>query len=167
MREIKGFPGYFVTKDGKVYSNKSGELRERKPTPRNPYLGVNLVNGKTVTKNVHRLVAEAYIPNPDNLPQVNHIDEDKSNNHVNNLEWVTHSQNQRHSGYKQAKLYILENKNGEQFEVFYLTKWCRENGMKNLSLWKTHTGRRKWVKGYRIVSIKDLTLDERRSLRDT
>ena len=45
---------------------------------------------------VHRLVACAFIPNPDNLPEVNHIDEDKSNNRADNLEWVTHIQNEHH-----------------------------------------------------------------------
>lgn len=46
---------------------------------------------------VHRLVAQTFIPNPDNLPEVNHIDHDRGNNHVSNLEWCTHQYNMEHS----------------------------------------------------------------------
>lgn len=54
------------------------------------------VNGVRSQPSLHRLIAEAFIPNPDNLPQVNHIDGDKLNNHVDNLEWCTCAENSQH-----------------------------------------------------------------------
>lgn len=62
----------------------------------NGYLKCNLSkNTKEKTESVHRLVAQAFIPNPNNLPEVNHKDEDKANNHVDNLEWCSHLYNMR------------------------------------------------------------------------
>lgn len=62
------------------------------------YLCVNLkAHGKQAQKTIHRLVATAFIPNPDNLPEVNHKDGNKANNHVDNLEWCTVSDNKKHA----------------------------------------------------------------------
>lgn len=54
-------------------------------------------DGRVVQKNVHQLVAQAFIPNPENKRCVNHIDNNRSNNHVSNLEWSTHKENTQHS----------------------------------------------------------------------
>ena len=70
---------------------------------------------------VHRLVAQAFIPNYRNLPEVNHIDGNKQNNNVSNLEWTTHSQNMKHSqcvlGFNVPKS-VAQIKNGIEIAVF-------------------------------------------------
>lgn len=76
------------------------------------YLFVNLYkNGKRKPRTIHRLVAKAFIPNPDNLPEVNHKDEDKTNNNVENLEWCTKSHNCSY-GTHIARAIETRNKNG-------------------------------------------------------
>lgn len=84
---------YIVTKDGRVYNKKTHRFQKQNLTV-NGYYTVS-IRGKR--RHVHRLVALCHIPNPDNLPQVNHIDGNKTNNNVNNLEWVTPQENINHA----------------------------------------------------------------------
>ena len=93
---IKGYEGlYDVSDQGRVRSLKFGKERILKQlrTPKG-YLLVGLrKNRERKMCKVHRLVAQAFIPNPDNLPEVNHKDEDKENNSVQNLEWCDRKYN--------------------------------------------------------------------------
>lgn len=98
-RDVKGYGGDYQTSTfGRVKSLKNGKVRILKPFLTGLYMQVELhKDDKGKTFQVNRLVAETFIPNSDNLPEVNHIDGRKLNNHVSNLEWVTHQSNMRHA----------------------------------------------------------------------
>lgn len=102
MREIPGYPGYKITEDGTVYSFRVGNSRKVRATGRLvrgivnnlSRVRVNLYrDGVRCPVSISRLVAQIYIPNPDNLPLVMHKDNNPLNNHYKNLKWGTPSMN--------------------------------------------------------------------------
>lgn len=106
LKPIEDFDGYFISDDGIVYcnlgkgnrrNNKTVDLYPIKPRyTKTGYTRVYMRNSKTnkrVDRYVHRLVAQAYIPNPDNCNYVNHIDLVRDHNSADNLEWVTAREN--------------------------------------------------------------------------
>ena len=101
MREtyktIKDYPNYEVSGVGNVRNIVTGCVL-RPGRNKNGYQQVNLyLNGKRKSQLIHRLVADAFIPNPENKRTVNHIDGDKTNNRAENLEWVSDSENIKHA----------------------------------------------------------------------
>ena len=98
-KPIKGYEGlYEVSNMGRVKSLRYGkEIIMSTPDNSTGYRNVELNNKEPKRKMIHRLVAEAFIPNPMNLPVVNHLDGDKHNNCVSNLEWCTYRQNTLHA----------------------------------------------------------------------
>ena len=109
MKDIKGYEGlYAVTSCGKIWSYRNKKFL--KPSKdEGGYLRVNLYkNGNCENKKIHRLVAEAYIPNPNNYDTVDHIDFNTTNNYVNNLQWMSRNENCRKQR-SVRKIYCFEN----------------------------------------------------------
>lgn len=98
-RAIEGYPNYYVADTGIVFSSARGAPHQLKPyKTRSGYLRVQLYHdGLRVRSFVHRIVAQTFIPNPDNKPHVNHLNGDKTDNRAINLEWCTSSENMRHA----------------------------------------------------------------------
>lgn len=167
---ITGYAGcYEISNFGNIRSldrlGKDGrKVKGRKLSPtfdgKKNYLTINLtINGIRRTALIHRLVAEAFVPNPSNLPEVNHIDECKTNNNVSNLEWCTRSYNCNYGTLKHSRcgsknpgaaittetaVFIWKNhkSNGGMYSTGELAKFA---GTSPHNVWQISSGRR-WKK---------------------
>ena len=156
-KDVEGFEGrYSVTRCGKVYSHSRVDSRGvlhkgrwLKPyLPEGSYAQVKLaLDGKTYTMNIHSLVAQAFLPNPDNLYAVNHIDEDKHNPHVDNLERCT---SQYNSEFSLAVTCTFISPKGDPVCVTNLAAFCRAEGLDPSNISKLRTGKQKSHKGWRL-----------------
>jgi len=136
VREIPGYPGYFVSEEGEVHSTKKGKhIILKKSTRQTGYFNVGLVkDGKCKGMSVHRLVASAWCENDDPKTKiwVHHMDHNKKNNHRTNLEWCTPSHNSKMNfitgGRKGVKSYL--GRKGRDCSFVKLIRQCHpEDGV--------------------------------------
>lgn len=159
-KDCKGYEGlYQVSNIGRVWNVKEqrylkGGLKQ------NGYCRVTLRcrNGKQKTENIHRLVALAFLPNPDNLPCVNHKDENKQNNHIDNLEWCSYAYNNsygtRTARAAETKKYKITVYDKEDNVVGYYdgsVAAAQALGVSKTTISNWANGRTKSKDGYRIV----------------
>jgi hypothetical protein len=167
-KDIKGYEGlYKVSNLGRVKSlnrvikNKNGSLRSLEERMLNPlkdtdgYLMVGLFQyGNQKRCKIHRLVAETFLENPNNKPQVNHINEIKSDNKLSNLEWVTAKENVNHGSApkrraeSRMKRVVQISIEGEEIRTFKSMNEVAECGFTRQSVQKVCKGYRKTHKGF-------------------
>lgn len=126
-KDIEGYEGiYQISNLGNVKSLKyHKEKRIKSNKNRNGYLKIGLIlNGKRKHISIHRLVAKAFIPNPNSLPEVNHIDGNKENNKVENLEWNNRKQNSLHA-YKTGLRQVTEKQKEASRKNIKIAQSCR------------------------------------------
>lgn len=159
-KNIESFEGYQVSNEGRVKNSKGKILKPQKNSC--GYLRVQLwEDGKQVMKFIHRLVAEAFIPNPQNLLEVNHKDENPSRNEVSNLEWcdkkynVNYGTRNQRSGEKltnhptkSKRVDQIDPITGEIVHRWASTQECARNGFNHGAVAACARGLYKQYKGY-------------------
>lgn len=151
--QVPNYLNYEVSDKGEIRNVNTGRILKLKPNERGYYY-TNLSNeSKYKTFRIHRLVAELFIPNPENKPEVNHKDGDKSNNSVDNLEWVTRRENKQHA-YKlglekpptPVVQYSLEGNYIQKFDS--ITQAAFHVSVDTTRIRKVCEGKAKYAKGY-------------------
>ena len=173
-KDIKNYEGlYQVSNWGRVKSlgngknYKYGRILKQSKNGRG-YLFVSLCkSGKKKNYTIHRLVAETFIPNPDNLPQVNHKDENKNNNKVENLEWCTPSYNsnygtrnkrasEKKTNGKMSKSVIQYTLDGKFVKEWVSLHECSRNGFHHQNIILCCRGEYKQYKGFKWKYKKEV-----------
>ena len=161
-KDIKGYEGlYQISNLGRVKRVTTGRILKG-GKDKDGYLMVKLYkNNIRSNKKIHRLVAEAFIPNPENKPQVNHADENKTNNSLDNLEWMTAKENINHGtrNERAAKTksipIIATNLTTGESQEFNSTKECaRQLRLDPGNITKVLKGKRKTLGGYTFEYAK-------------
>lgn len=130
-KTVKDYEGLYSLHDsGDVWSHKSQKFLKPSPNPQGYLYVILSKDGKQSTKTIHRLLAEAFIPNLDNKPCINHKNGDKTDNSLDNLEWCNHSENNQH-----AWDIGLRKGTDKQVETMRKTgiKYGKKNGIKHRS----------------------------------
>lgn len=163
-RSIQGYEGlYEVSSYGRVkslerYKSNNGGiqlLKEKILRPHNTKKGYLTVQLRNKRFTVHRLVAQAFIPNPDNLPQVNHKDEDKTNNNVTNLEWCTAKYNSNYGTAIERMINTKIEKGYYNKELCFIDSKERQR-LYNKQYWQEHKEELKEYKNKNKEHYKEL-----------
>lgn len=152
MKDIAGYEGlYAITSCGKVWSYRNKKFLV--PSYCRGYQKICLCkDGDQKTFQIHRLVAEAYIPNPQNLKTIDHIDGNKDHNYVGNLQWMSQEDNTR-------KAQSLKVRCVEKNQIFdSITIAAKEMGLQKSGISRVCLGKQKTCGGYHFSFVKEVIL---------
>jgi hypothetical protein len=148
MKQLKRFPDYYITEDAEIISKRTNNQKKlTQCVDQFGYLRVGLrtLEGKTKVERIHRLMIETYGKEPPKgmkNPTVDHINGDKLDNRIDNLQWLSNEDNAYKSAKDRTGSYKIQNKNGEIFIIENLNDWCRKNNL------DSHCLRRSYIKGW-------------------
>ena len=155
FKNTVGYDGYMVSNLGRVFSKKTDQFLKQTPNAKGYYRVELCVEGKAKNVAVHRLVAETFLSNPNNLPIINHKDENKQNNCVENLEWCTHIYNSNYglcqvkkAEHKKKPVLQLSLTTGEIVRRFESLKEAEEHGFNHSNVSACCNGRKKSAYGF-------------------
>lgn len=158
FKPVKNFEDiYHISNYGELLNIKTGrKLWGEKHY--SGYIRCNLIdskNNKSRRTTIHRLVAETFLNNPNNYPVVDHIDRDRTNNHINNLRWSCESKNhlnvnRKYRTTKSKKIIVIDKTTGKRFKYKSLNSACVELELNYCSAHQTLNGLRKSTKNYTI-----------------
>lgn len=177
---IDGVPGYMVSNCGRVWSEKSQQFIKVKPMDKHGHLGVCLsVDGIQLYFYIHRLMAKAFIPNPNNYPVVRHLDDDPHNNWIDNLAWGTQRDNAmdalkngrtftadpeiRDKALDSVRRPIMATDLNTREELHFRgqNEASRILGIQQANIWKVLNGERRQAGGYNFRYVKGRKHDRR------
>lgn len=176
---INGAPGYMISDCCRVWSERTQRFLKPKPMDKHGHLGVCLqVNGRPTYRYLHRLMAEAFIPNQYNQPIVRHLDDNPHNNYLDNLRWGTQKDNHEDSrrngharyptpedreiGLEKLRIPVLATnlRTGEQIRFKGQSEAARILGLEQDNVWKVLNGQRKHTCGYYFEYLRKDDVDD-------
>jgi len=155
MKSHPNYPGYYITEDGELYSERLGKLKKRNVNPdKRGYVKTLLytVDNKPVCKSIHQLVADLFVENPNNYLEIRHINGNRSDNRASNLEWYNHGKSKL---INQATWLVENTTTSETFVVKSLPDFCKEKGLSLDAMRKTNPNTKNGYirihRGFRIL----------------
>ena len=160
MKQLERFPDYYITEDAQIISKRTKNTKVLKLNIDQYgyyFVGLMTSENKTSSQRIHRLMIETYgnLPPKDmRNPTVDHINGNKLDNRIENLQWLSNEDNSYKSSQSRIKRYTIEDENGNIFIVENLRKWCKDNNLCPSSLRRSKS--KGWRhKGYLIIDSQE------------